>query len=394
MSDYNFDEIVDRKNTNSLKFDFNKERGKPEDVLPLWVADMDFRVPKEVRAALVTKAEHGIFGYSEPTSSYFKAINNWFNKNYNWDINTSKLVLTPGVVYSICIIIRLLTNENDCVLLSEPVYYPFKSSIVDNHRKVVINELVFKNDHYEFDFDDFERKIRENNVKLYILCNPHNPVGRVWRIEELKRINEICTRNNVFVVSDEIHADFVYGDNKHIPYQKINEANSVICTAPSKTFNIPGLHISNTYIYDDDLRKRFILESNKQGYSQPNIMGIVGCEAAYKYGQSWLIDLKEYLLGNINFVDKFLKENISQIKLIKPEGTYLVWLDFKALGLNDKDLNELIISKAKLWFDGGTMFGKSGSGYQRMNIATSRSVLEQALNQLKKAIINFNIDKL
>lgn len=386
---YDFDKVYDRKNTDSLKYDFAAERGKPEGVLPLWVADMDFRAPDEVISALKLKAEHGIFGYSEPDEGYYSALYNWFLSRHGWQTQPRKFVLTCGVVYSVCTLLRVLTMPNDAVIICQPVYYPFSEAVCDNGRRLVVSELKNDNGYYTVDFDDFERKIIENSVKVFILCNPHNPVGRVWTKAELERMGDICLKHGVFVISDEIHSDFVYGENKHTVFSAVKkqfEAISAICTAPTKTFNLAGLHIANTYIPDDELRERFVRELGGAGYSQPNIMGIVACKAAYEYGAEWLEQLKAYLEENIAFVRDYLKENLPCIGFKPPQGTYLVWLDFSKLGLDDGRLEDLIVNKAGLWLDGGSIFGAGGSGFQRINIACPRSVLKTALEKLKDAL--------
>jgi cystathionine beta-lyase len=389
MKKYDFDKVTDRKNTNSLKYDFAVERGKPSDLLPLWVADMDFPTPKEVISALTKKAEHGIFGYSEPKPDYFEAIRNWYKTRHGWDMDASKLVLSCGVVYAICTLIQVLTNKGDGVIICQPVYYPFQESVVENERKLVVSELVYDGNQYNIDFDDFEQKIVSQNVKLFILCSPHNPVGRVWTKAELQRLGDICLKHNVFVIADEIHADFVYGENKHTIFCTVKpeyENMCAVCTAPTKTFNLAGLHNANIYIPNDEVRKKYLAQLNRQGYSQSNVMGIVAAQAAYTYGGEWLDELIEYLTSNLEFVDKFLKENLPQIKLIKPQGTYLIWLDCRALNLTDRQLKDLVVNKAKLWLDDGYIFGKGGSGFQRINIACPRSILAEALNRLKSAV--------
>lgn len=389
MGRYNFDEIVERRNTNSLKYDYAVKRGKPADVLPLWVADMDFRTPKEVTEALVKKAEHGIFGYSEPLDSYYDAIERWVQKQYHWIPDRSRWVLSCGVVFALCNLVDTLTEVGDSILINQPVYYPFGEAIMDNGRKLVNSSLVYTDGRYTIDFVDLETKIKENNVKLYLLCNPHNPVGRVWTKEELEKIAEICLRNDVFVVSDEIHADFVYRGHAFTSYATLGEealAHAVICTAPSKTFNLAGLHNANIYIPDEEIRRRYVQLQNKKGYSQSNVMGIVACEAAYTYGEGWLAELREYLEGNLSFVREFLAEKLPQIHLVEPEGTYLIWLDCRGLGLTDETLNDLIVNKAKLWLDAGNIFGADGIYFERINIACPRSVLAQALNQLYQAL--------
>jgi cystathionine beta-lyase len=389
MKKYDFDKVIDRTNTNSLKFDFAVERNKPADILPLWVADMDFAAPDEVLSALQQKAAHGIFGYSEPKQDYFDAIHNWFLTRHGWDMNTKNLVLSCGVVAAICTLIRVLTQKGESVIICQPVYYPFEASIVQNGRKLVVSELINRDGEYSIDFDDFERKIIENDVKLFILCNPHNPVGRVWKRSELERLGDICLKHNVFVVSDEIHCDFTYQGFTHTVFASIKpafEKHCAVCTAPSKTFNLAGLHNANIYIADERVRKAYLDELESQGYSQSNIMGIVGAQAAYTYGADWVDQLKEYLSKNLDFVREFLKANLPQLKLIEPQGTYLIWIDCRALGLSERELKNLIVNKAGLWLDDGYIFGKGGSGFERINIACPRVTLERALKQLQSAI--------
>ena len=386
---YNFDTIHNRKNTNSLKYDFAKERGKPDDLIPLWVADMDFRAPDEVVSTLKEKAEHGIFGYSEPKADYFEALENWFSTRHGWKVDGRKFVQTCGVVFAISALIRTITNVGDAVLICQPVYYPFAQTILDNNRKLIVSELKNENGYYTVDYEDFERKIKDNGVKLFILCNPHNPVGRVWTKEELMRLGRICLDNDVFVISDEIHCDFTYEGNTHTVFATLGrefEENSAICTAPTKTFNLAGLHISNTYIYSDSLRRKFVKELDKQGYSQSNVMGLVACQAAYTYGADWLDELRRYLAENLSFVREYLRENIPELKLVEPQGTYLIWLDCRCLRLTDRELKALIQDKAKLWTDDGYIFGAGGSGFERINIACPRNVLKEALINLKHAV--------
>ncbi len=390
---YNFDEVIDRKNTNSLKFDFAEERGKPKEILPLWVADMDFRVPEQIIDALKEKAEHGIFGYSEPKDDYFKTLENWFLSRHGWKTDGRKFVLTCGVVFSICTLIRALTKKDEAVLICQPVYYPFAESVVDNGRKLIVSELKNNDGYYTVDYEDFERKIVENDVKVFILCNPHNPVGRVWTAEELEMVGDICIKHDVFVVSDEIHSDFIYGDGKHVVFSTVKkefENNCAICTAPTKTFNIAGLHIANTYIADDKARRAFIKELDGQGYSQPNVMGMVACQAAYTYGVEWLEELKIYLYDNIKFVSEYLRKNLPEISMKVPQGTYLVWLDCRKIGLTDRQLKRLVQDKAGLWLDDGYIFGVGGSGFERINVACPRSTLKTALDKLKNAIKSLN----
>ena len=281
MGNYNFDLEVNRYNTNSLKYDI--KRGRPDGIFPLWVADTDFKSPDFLIQALIDKANHGIFGYSEPLDSYFKALKGWYQRHYNVSIDTSKIRLTNGVVFSICQLIRSVTNENDAIIINEPVYYPFKASILANNRKVIINELVNKDNKYYIDYNDFEKKIIDNNVKAYILCNPHNPVGRAWTEEELLKLIEICKKHNVFIISDEIHGDFVYNGTFNTILKYLDNGFA-ICSALSKTFNIPGLQISHTYIVDKEIYNKFLHELDVVGYSQLSIFGLVASEVLFNQG--------------------------------------------------------------------------------------------------------------
>jgi len=379
---YDFDKIIERKNTNSIKYD-PASRGKPEDVLPLWVADMDFAAPPCVQNALVTRAQHGIFGYSEPGASYWTAVQNWYKNRFNWNIEKKWLCITPGVVNALYLAVRAFTKPGDAVLIQQPVYYPFASSVQKTGRKLLVNELVYNNGSYTIDFDDFENQIK--NAKLFILCNPHNPAGRVWTRDELLRMGEICLSNNVTVVSDEIHQDIIFPPNKHHVFAALDdrfENITITCTAPSKTFNLAGLNHANIFISNEKLRSSFKQEYESCGLSQPNIMGLISCEAAYADGADWLDELINYLADNMSLLDNFLQTNIPKIKLVKPEGTYLAWLDCRELGLSSKELNDAITNKAKLWLNDGSMFGKGGSGFQRMNAACPRSILQNALEAL------------
>lgn len=386
---YNFDEIVDRKNTGSIKYDFAAERGMPEDILPLWVADMDFKTPQHVIDALVKTSAHGIYGYSDVKYDYFDTLQAWYSRRFNWEPEASWLVKTPGVVYAIATAVRGLTEKGDAVLIQRPVYYPFTRCIVVNERQLVNNPLLYQDGRYTIDFDDFEQKIVDNNVKLFILCSPHNPVGRVWTKDELTRMGDICLAHNVTIVSDEIHADFVYEGQTHTIFASIKPDFadiSLTCTAPSKTFNLAGLQASNIFIPNRTLRHTFKAEMERSGFSQVGLMGLVACQAAYAHGEEWLEALKQYLASNLSFVRDFLKKNLPQVKLVEPEGTYLVWLDFRELGLSEDALEDMIVNNAKLWLDRGAMFGPEGEGFERFNIACPKATLERAFSQLKTAI--------
>ena len=380
---YNFDRIIDRRNTFSSKYD-PVSRGKPEDVLPLWVADMDFATPPCITDALVSRAHHGIFGYSRPDGDYFSAVQGWFRERYNWNVEAEWLVATPGVVNALYSAVRALTNPGDGVLVQQPVYGPFESSVNKTGRRLLINELVYSNGCYSIDFDDFENKIKE--AKLFILCNPHNPVGRVWTADELMRMGEMCLQYGVNVISDEIHQDFIYPDHRHLAFSGLDKRFAditVTCTSPSKTFNLAGLLHANIFIPNETLRNKFKSEHAFCGLGQPAVMGLVACKAAYESGSDWLDELIHYLSGNLSLIKNFLKTNTTKIKLVEPEGTYLIWLDFSEMGLSAEELDDLITHKAKLWLNNGQRFGLGGTGFMRMNIACPRSVLHNALERLK-----------
>lgn len=386
---YDFDTVIERRGSNCLKYDFAKERGKSEDVLPLWVADMDFQTAPGIRERLGEVVSHGIFGYSEGKEDYFQAVFQWYRRHFGWETKRQWLVKTPGVVFAIATAIRAFTKEGEAVLLQQPVYYPFQEVITDNHRRLVNNSLKQVEGHYEIDFEDFEEKIVANDVKLFMLCSPHNPVGRVWKEWELQKIGDICLKHGVLVVSDEIHSDFTYPGYTHHVFASLRKEFadiSVTCTAPSKTFNLAGLQVSNIFIPNTELRRKFKKAVAQAGYSQVNVMGLAAAQAAYETGEEWLSELKEYLNGNLEFVKKYLKEHLPEIKLTEPEGTYLIWLDFRGLGLTEAEREELIVKKAKLWLDSGMMFGADGEGFERINIACPRSILRQALEQLEAAV--------
>lgn len=386
---YNFDEIIDRRNTDSVKYDLVEKSGKPADVLPLWVADMDFRTAPGIIERLSADAAFGIYGYSEGGEEYFRAVSGWYRERFGWHVKKEWLVQTPGVVFAINIAVRALTEEGDAVIIQQPVYYPFSAAIKNNGRKLVNNGLALRDGHYEIDFDDFEKKIVDNDVKLFILCSPHNPVGRVWTREELQRIGEICLAHKVKIVSDEIHSDFVYEGHKHHVFTTVDpafEEISIVCTAPSKTFNLAGLQVSNIFIPNQQMREAFEKQMQQIGYGGINLIGLHACQAAYETGKEWLEELKTYLKGNLDFVREYLEKNLSAIKLVEPEGTYLIWLDCRGLGLPEEELEHLIVQEAKLWLDAGAMFGAAGEGFERVNIACPRAVVKEAMERLNKAV--------
>jgi len=385
---FDFDRIIDRSNTYSVKHD-PVAFGRPADTIPLWVADMDFQAPPCVLEALSKQVSHGIFGYSDADAAYIASLQGWFSRRFDWTFEPDWLVKTPGIVIAVHMALRSLTQSDDAILIQEPVYYPFRKAIEYTGRTTVVNELRYENGAYSIDFVDFEEKIAENNVKMFILCNPHNPIGRVWSRAELVRMGDICQRHGVLVIADEIHQDFIYPGHKHEVFLSLNPAYhdfTVACTAPSKTFNLAGLQLSNIFIPNPDLRKAFKAEYRRCGMSEPSLMGIAACKAAYDGGEDWLEQLLDYLTGNLDFLRSYLQAHLPAVRLVEPEGTYLVWLDFSALGMSDAALDALISHKARLWLDDGLMFGASGSGFQRVNIACPRSVLAQALDRLVEAL--------
>lgn len=386
---YDFNKVIDRHGSNSIKTDLALARGKPADVLSLWVADMDFPTAPAILEALHEKVNHGIFGYSCLDDSFYSALKNWMEKEHDFSPERRELVTTPGVVFGIVCAIRAFTKEGESVIIQTPVYYPFKNMIEHNNRKLVTSSLFEKDGKWFIDFDDFEKKIIDNKVKLFILCSPHNPVGRVWTREELERIAEICLRHKVLVFSDEIHNDFVYAPNVHTVFSTLSPEvadNSIVSMSVSKTFNLAGLQFSTNFIKNPALRAKFKEEFDKTGYDEPSIMGLTAARAAYQNGKPWLEELHKHLKANIDFVRSFLKDKLPLVRLIEPEGTFLLWLDFSALGLSDSEIDDIIVNKAKVWLDRGTMFGPEGEFYQRINIATPRPLLKEALDRIAGAL--------
>ena len=385
-----FDKVYNRRNTKSLKYDFAKIRNKPEDVLPLWVADMDFKTSSYVEDALAELSRHGIFGYSEVETPYFEAIKGWMEKHHNWEPEEDWLIKTPGIVFALAMAVKAYTSEGDGVLIMTPVYYPFFEVIEDNKRRVISNELIMGNDkRYHIDFEDFEDKIIKENIKLFLLCNPHNPGARVWTKEELTRLGDICIKHDVIVVSDEIHQDFVFDEAKHIVFADIKkkfQSITITCTSPTKTFNLAGTQVSNIFIADKKLRYAFKKQVDAAGYSQCNVMGLVAGEAAYLYGEEWFEAVKAYIWENIKFIQTYVDNNLKGVTMTKQEGTYLVWLDFNKMDIPPEEVDRRILYEAKLWLDSGAIFGKAGEGYQRINAACPRSILEDALDRIRRVI--------
>ena len=384
-----FDRLTDRRGTDCLKYDFAAERGYPAEVLPFWVADMDFPAPEPVVKALEQRARHGIFGYTDIKEDYKEILARWFQRRHGWQVEGEWLSITPGVVFGICTAIRAFTEPGEGVLICPPVYYPFAASIKANGRKLVESPLVEKDGHYEIDFQDFERKIVEGGVKLFVLCSPHNPVGRVWSRQELEQVAAICQKHRVLVVADEIHQDFVRPGHRHTVFASLGAEVAdftITCTSPSKTFNLAGLQISHIFISNESLRRRFRHELEAVGYGEPNAMAEVAAKAAYGQGEPWLTELLSYLEENLRRTRAFLAEHLPQVKLIEPEGTYLLWLDCRGTGLSPEEQDEAIVQRGRIWLDEGRIFGKGGEGFQRINMACPWSILEEGLKRLAFAL--------
>lgn len=385
---FNFDKIIDRTNNFSAKWsEMNKNFGT-NNLLPMWVADMDFLTAPCVMEALKDRLEQGIFGYTTRPSSYNESIVNWLDNRFSWKINQEWLMFSPAVITSISLLIQNLTQKNDKIMIQEPVYSPFHSIVESNERSLVISPLVKLDDgSYVMDYEDIEAKIKD--VKIFILCNPHNPVGRVWTREELTRLGEICLKHNVLVISDEIHSDIILKNHKHTPFASISKEfseNTITCMAPTKTFNLAGLQssflvISNPYYYEV-MDKAFSILDIKRN----NAFSLVATEAAYNYGEDWLYELIKYIEDNVDFAIDYIKNHMPQLKVKKPEGTYLLWVDFSNLNVDKKDLKNALINKGRIALSDGSSFGIGGDGYYRINLACPRSMVLEGLKRIEFAI--------
>ena len=380
---YNFDEIVPRRNSNSYKWDTALE----EDVLPMWVADMDFRTAAPIIEALQKRVQHGIFGYTKVPDEYFAAVSNWFLRRHGFDYKAEWTLYTTGVVPAVSAIIKALTMPGDRVIVQTPVYNCFFSSIRNNDCEILANNLIYKNNTYSIDFDDLERKAADDRAKIFLLCSPHNPAGRVWKREELVRIGEICLKNNVIVVSDEIHCDLVFAKHRHIPFASLGERflqGSVTCTAPSKTFNIAGLKVANIHAADENIRKKIDKALNINEVCEISPFAIDALIAAYNYGEDWLEQLKNYLFHNYLYVRNFFDAHLPQYPVTTLEATYLVWIDCMAMKKNSSELAQTMLEKENLLINAGTMYGSGGENFIRLNIACPRSTLIEGLNKIQR----------
>ena len=384
-----FDEKIDRFGTGCTKFDSIARNGYPMDTIPMWVADMDFRAPQCVQDALAEAVKFGIFGYSLPDESYFQAVQGWFMRHHGWQVQREWMLHTPGSDTALAATVRAATREGDAVLVMPPVYYPFYDVIRLNGRKLVESHLNYDDGRYTMNFADLEQKIQDNDVKLLLLCNPHNPVGRVWTVEELQTLGALVEKYNLTIVSDELHSDFSFPGHPHTPLLKACPQlamQAVVCTSPSKSFNLAGLRTSNIFIPGEQLRAAFKAKLEAAAIREPNMLGFVACKAAYNGGDEWLEQCKAYLRENLAYVRTFLQEKLPQIKLVEPESTYVAWLDCTGLGLNKEQLDDLILNKARIWLDTGSMFGQCSALFQRVVLACPRSTVEQAMERLLEAV--------
>lgn len=386
-----FNQAINRKGTDSAKWDYTKRIFGVEDVLPMWVADMDFPAPDEVIDALHARVDHGIFGYTMPGADTEKAIQGWLKKRHNWEIDSKTITYTPGIVTALSMAIQAYTGLEDKIVVQSPVYYPFFELAKKHNREVLYNQLILSNENrYEINFDDLEEKLANKMTKMFILCNPHNPSGRVWSKEDLTRIGELCVKYEVLIVSDDIHSDLLLFNHLYTPIASINKkiANQTItCIAPSKTFNLAGLQASAVLIPNDSLKRKFTTVLQLHGLTSINTLGAEAMKAAYTYGDKWLDELIRYFEENVDLIETYIQENLPYVKVIKPEASYLVWLDVRDLNKSDEEIQKLLLNKGKLALHLGSTFGENGSGFLRMNFACSRETLKEGLTRLKRALL-------
>ncbi|MDL2221864.1 PatB family C-S lyase [Parabacteroides sp. OttesenSCG-928-N08] len=388
MTKYNFDEVIDRKGTDCVKVDMLKEAFGREDLMPLWVADMDFRTPDFIVEALKERCKHELFGYTFPSDDYYESITNWLLYKYNWKVEREWLHYIPGIVKGIAMALYCFTRPGDKVIIQPPVYHPFRLVPESMEREVVNNPLKLVDGRYEMDFEQLESVI-DPQCKVLILCSPHNPGGVVWSKETLAKLAEICVRHNILVISDEIHSEMAYPQFKHHPFATVSEAAASCCItfmAPSKTFNIAGIVTSYTVIPNPELREQFFRYLGAGEMAGGSLFSYEATRAAYTYGAEWLQQMRMYVMENVNFVEKFLNTHIPQIKVYPPQASFLVWLDCRELGLSQRALVTLFTEKAGLALNDGVMFGREGKGFMRLNVGCARSILDKALNALKKAV--------
>ena len=387
---YNFDEVIDRKNTDSMKWSasYLEKHFGSADCIPLWVADMDFRTAQPVVDAVAARAQHGIFGYALADDEFYEAVIGWQKRRNNWNVKKEWILFSPGVVPALWHIVKSFCSSGDKVIVQSPVYYPFYKVIEDNGCYVVNNRLINNYGRYEMNFDELEKQAADGSVRMMILCSPHNPVGRVWTPDELCRVSEICLANNVLLVADEIHSDLIYCPNVHTPVASLSEKlmmNTITCMAPSKTFNLAGVQVSDI-IVPDSLKRRKLAASLKSAGVMPNVFGLAAQTAAYNEGEEWLEKLIDYLSGNLDYMQEFIASQMPKVKFRRPEGTYLAWLDFSEYGFTAEELKERMGQKSCLALDDGYIFGDGGAMCQRINFACPRSILTKAMDALKRGV--------
>ena len=387
---YNFDEVIDRKNTDSMKWSasYLEQHFGSADCVPLWVADMDFRTAQPVIDAVTERAGHGIYGYALAGDEFYEAVIKWQKRRNGWEVKKEWIVFSPGVVPALWHIVRTFCSPGEKVILQSPVYYPFYKVIEDNGCQVINNRLINNGGRYEMNFDELEKQAADGSVRMMILCSPHNPVGRVWTKEELRRVSEICFANDVLLVSDEIHSDLVFRPNVHTPAASLSEElmmNTITCMAPSKTFNLAGVQVSDVIVPDRRLRRK-LAGSLKSAGVMPNVFGLAAQTAAYNEGEEWLEQLLEYLAGNLDVMENFITSELPEVKSRRPEGTYLAWLDFSGYGFTTEELQNRMKNKAGVALDDGYIFGDGGEPCQRINFACPRSVLIKAMERLRKGV--------
>lgn len=386
---YNFDTIIDRKNTDCVKTDLLAARFGKEDLLSLWVADMDFLSPPVITKALLNRVEHGVFGYTFPSDRYFNSITGWLRRRHDWEVTNDCITFVPGVVKGFAFAIDEFTEKGDKIIIQPPVYHPFRLVTKGLKREVVNNPLLQEDGSYRMDFDGLREIISNNQCKMLILCNPHNPGGIIWKKEELVELANICYDNNILVISDEIHSDLALPGNKHIPFSTVSEKakmNNITLMAPSKTFNIAGIVSSFAVIENPEIRKEYLDYLAPRELGQGTLFAYTATTSAYEEGEDWLDQALEYIQGNIDMVIDFMEENQMPIEPMRPQASFLIWLDCRELNLSRKELNSLFIDKANLALNDGSIFGEEGEGFMRMNVGTSRQIIQKALNNLKNAL--------
>lgn len=385
---YDYDKMTDRRGTSCSKWDNMSSMFTEKDLLPLWIADMDFRCCEEAIEAMRQRVEHGVFGYTVLPESYYEAVSGWMQRRHNWTIQKEWLVTSVTVVSALNIFIQTFTNVGDGVIIQKPVYFPFEECIIDNGRELVNNELKETDGYYTIDFDDLERKAACPENKMLLLCSPHNPVCRAWTEKELRRIIDICVRNDVYLIADEIHMDFVF-KGRHVPIGTLTSYDKLaVCTSPSKTFNMAGLKMANIIIPNEEMRRAFTRRSKAQcGIIPNNPLSIAGITAAYTHGDKWLDEVRGYIMENFRFVDEYIKTYIPKLRMTEPEATYLAWIDFSGVGLKGSELRRFLREDAKVALDEGMVFGKSGECFARINVATDRTVLRECMNRIRDSLM-------